>query len=115
MHSGTLDISDLLVSARAVSRLTSGHASPISSGRFVPSQVLTGMENVTGMTAQPSLAAQTPLRAPASAVACAPLSMVLMPAMPARYVSKVRDALTVTPPAEEGIEPPPTVPTTLFS
>src|SRR6188768_1715792 len=72
LHSGTIDSYCPLVSARAMSRPTSGQfESPMRSGRLVPSHVVIGMEKVTGMMPHPSSARQMLRSAPARAVASA--------------------------------------------
>ncbi len=84
LHSGTIDMYCPDVSALATSRLTSGQSTPMRSGRLDPSQVVMGIEKVTGATPHPSEAEQMLRSAPAMAVAFAPDVIVLMPTMPAR-------------------------------
>ena len=70
--------------------MVSGQSTVRRSGRLDPSQVVIGIEKVTGITPQPSLAAQE-LRKPAGyRRGLAPAVHVFCPAIPARKVSKVR-------------------------
>jgi hypothetical protein len=59
-------------------------------GRPVPSHDVIGIENVTGMTPQPSCAPQMLRNDPATAVAPAPAVQVLWPMIDARNVLNVR-------------------------
>src|SRR5690242_19431889 len=107
LHSGTIDS---LAAVACDGSPIDVYSPPILSGRLVPSHVMIGTENVTGMQIVKPSMLHVPIHLPAMAVALAPAVHDAWPIMRASRVSKVRRPFATTPDALDGIVPLPTDP-----